>query len=406
MSQLTAFKDLDTEQLTKIAQDVVVSNAGKGTRLLEKGSTDTSTIYLLEGCLRLTAADGSVMYVNHTDPSANDPVARLRPAHYDVTAATPVSFLRVDTELLNRVDKAVRDLALLGYEVLEEASQEEMELEFQLTADIEADLEQEKLFLPSLPEIAIRVGEAVSDENATAGTVAKAIEADPAIATKLLRTANSARFAGRAATKSLEDAVVRLGLNTTHKLVVALTLRELFRTRNTTLRNHMKKLWEHSRLVAALSQVLAKRAGKFDPDFALLAGLAHDIGEIAIVAYIEPLIDENPPAGELEAIAQRLRGPIGEKLLTYWKLPEPLPDVARHAEDWQRSTTTPADYIDLVQVAQYHAFVDTQRRDRAPEAEQISAFRRLGLETWGHDAAVELLVHARNEIQETEQLLG
>lgn len=406
LSQLTAFKDLDNIQLTEIAQDVVVSKADKGTRLLEKGSTDTSTIYLLEGRLQLTAADGTVMYVNHTDPSANDPVARLRPAHYDVTAVSSVSFLRVDTELLNRIDRTLREIGTQGYEVREESSREEMEMEFQLTTQIEQDLAQDKLFLPSLPEIAIRVGKVVSDENATARTVAQAIEADPAIATKLLKTANSARYAGRTTTKSLEDVIVRLGLNTTHKLVVALTLRELFRTHNRTFQDYMKNLWDHSRLVAALSQVLAKRLRGFDPDFALLAGLAHDVGEIAIIAYSERLTGENTPTEGLGATIERLRGLLGGKLLRHWNLPEELAEVAVHAENWHRTPTVKADYVDLVQVAQFHAFIGAQQQTPAPSVTQLPAFERLGLETWEDDVGAQLLEDARAEIEETTQLLG
>lgn len=406
LSQLTAFKYLDTDQLQEIAQDVVVSKANEGTRLLEQGSTDTSTIYLLEGRLQLTAADGSVMYVNHTDPSANDPVARLRPAHYDVTAVTPVSFLRVDTELLNKVDKVLRDLGTNGYEVREESSREEMELEYQLTSRIESDLEQGKLFLPSLPEIAIRVGEAVGHENATARTVARAIEADPAITAKLLKRSNSAGYAGRTAIKSLEDAVVRLGLNATHKLVVALALRELFRTRHRTLQKHMQNLWKHSGLVAALSQVMAKRLGGFEPDFALLAGLVHDVGEIAIVAYVEPLIDQNAAVIDLGATMQRLRGPIGGKLLQHWGLAEELAEVAMHAEDWTRSQSEQADYIDLIQVAQLYALKDTPQQELAPAVDEISAFDRLGLGSWEEGARFALMEDARGEIEETMQLLG
>ena len=54
------------------------------------------------------------------------------------------------------------------------------------------DLEQERLPLPTLPEVAIRVREIVDDDNATISDVAQIIETDAALSARIIQVANSA----------------------------------------------------------------------------------------------------------------------------------------------------------------------------------------------------------------------
>ncbi|HEY0664377.1 MAG TPA: HDOD domain-containing protein, partial [Thiobacillaceae bacterium] len=57
-------------------------------------------------------------------------------------------------------------------------------------------LTQDRLTLPTLPEVAMRIGQATQDENATASRLASEIGRDPAIAVRLLRVANSSALSG------------------------------------------------------------------------------------------------------------------------------------------------------------------------------------------------------------------
>ena len=70
------------------------------------------------------------------------------------------------------------------------------------------------------------------------------------------------------------------------------------------LKKRMRQLWKHSTRVAALCFVLAKQTRAFPPDQALLAGLIHDIGEIAVITYL----DKYAPAASLSDEQPECRG--------------------------------------------------------------------------------------------------
>lgn len=409
LERLSTLQDLGAAELQGVAEQLVIHTAAKGDRLIERGSTDTSTLYLLEGKLKLTAVDGEVQFMSHTDASARTPIARLRPSRYEVAAATSVRFLRIAAELLEHAHGAMEtQTSLAGYEVTEEEDFGKLQLENELTVRLYEDLNADRLLLPSLPDVAVRVGQAISDENADARTVARAVEADPAIAAKLLKAANSARFGGRGAVRTVEEAVVRLGLRTTHQLVITFALRELFRTRSGRLQEHMRAVWDHSCRVAALSHVLARKIGKLDPDFALLAGLVHDIGAVAALAYASEQPPEQLAAANLEEAIHDLRGQVGSMLLKRWQLPPELAEVAESAEDWHRDGGSVADYVDLVIVAQLHSHVGgpAVHPTPLPAIDSVPAYGRLGLGALSPEASVQILDEAADEIRETEELLG
>ena len=58
------------------------------------------------------------------------------------------------------------------------------------------DLENDRLPLPTLPEVAIRVRETTDDESASITDVAKIIETDAALSARIVQVGNSALYRG------------------------------------------------------------------------------------------------------------------------------------------------------------------------------------------------------------------
>src|SRR4051794_36460682 len=65
--------------------------------------------------------------------------------------------------------------------------------------------------MPTLPDVATRALALTNDPTSRFPDLAKLIEQDAAIATRLLRVANSSAYAGGSAAVKLPQAVVRLG---------------------------------------------------------------------------------------------------------------------------------------------------------------------------------------------------
>ncbi len=408
LSKLSGLNELSQEELASLSNKLEVRHVPKGEVLLERGSNETTRLYLVQGRLHLRAEDGAMSLVSHEDPSALSPIARLRPSRYEVVAATNVHYLSVPEDLLEGTDSSLEyNSSLLdAYQVEETEYSGDEGQENQLTLQIYEDLNSDQLLLPSLPDVAIRVGQAINEDYADSQKVVHIIENDPTIAAKILKAANSARYGGSQQISRLQDAIVRIGMNTVHQLVITFALRELFRCNSAHLNKRMREIWEHSRQVGAIAHVLAKHCKNLDPETALLAGLVHDIGSVAVLGYARDFPEINEHPGVLEASMRQLRGQLGNMILVKWQLPAFLAEVASEAEHWQREHKGACDYIDLIIIAKLHALIGHHQNQELPEIDQTPAYAKLGFGEGSPESSMQILELARQEIRETLALLG
>ncbi len=392
---LTMFTD---EQLRSLARKLEIRNAQKGDELIRIGNAEEFSLFVLQGEIRLSARDGNKKSVRFNADEELNPVAQLRPSLYDVHAAGPVQYLKIGTHLLT------------GFAQLTEATQEEAGLQLveehiadnALTMHLFQDLMTDTVQLPSLPEVAQQIQRAYRDENVDADSVARILTNDPAISSKLIRIANSALYSGLAATETLQAAIVRLGLDTTYKQVMAYAVNELFRSHSSEVFERMKNLWAHSRRTAAISRVLARTTGLFDPDQALLAGLTHDLGVIVIVEYLELYNEGEPDTEEINEAIDSMRGQITGMLMRKWNFSEDMIKVAEECEHWFRNPRGDADLCDLVLIAQYHSLIGTPELEKIPPIGTLPAMAKLNL---GPAESIELIKQSNREISEIEGLL-
>ena len=310
----------------------------------------------------------------------------------------------IDNTLISHTEgsfEQVSSLTLETYQVEEEGEDDLMADENRLTLRIYEDLNSDRLLLPSLPDVAVRIGEAVNNDDTDAKRVAKLIETDPAIAIKIVKASNSARFGGVSQVATVTEAVARLGMRNTQTLVITFALRELFRTNSKALTKRMLDLWEHSRRIAALTQVLGDKVGGFNSHEALLAGLVHDIGGLAVIAYARDFPDVMEHPGSLESSIHALRSQLGGMILNKWQLPNELVTAAKEAENWYREHHDDPDYGDLVIVAQIHEGI---AGDLDPQ--QVPALGRLGLSSTELDQGFAMLHEAEEEIAAAKRLLA
>src|SRR5690606_20028635 len=217
--------------------------------------------------------------------------------------------------------------------LVEQLDEETADVGVRLFHRLFQDLQNGTLSLPSMPDVAMRVRQAVNEEDVSAAYLAKIIQIDPAVAARVIQVANSALYGSGQGVDSLIAAIQRLGSQKTREVVMAVTLREVFKTRSALLTKRMAQLWQHSSLVAATAAVLARKLFGFSPERALLAGLVHDIGIVPMLAHAEayPQLAEDPAS--LEATIGTYRGQVGAMILRRWNFPEDLVTVALEAEN-------------------------------------------------------------------------
>jgi len=110
----------------------------------------------------------------------------------------------------------------------------------------------------------------------TPAELVREVEAEPALAARVLRAANAAP-AAEGPTASLKAACTRLGADTVRHVVAQANLCGRVSYESQVVR-------VHSRRCAVAARLLAEKTGLLDPEAAYTAGLLHDIGEVLLHA--------------------------------------------------------------------------------------------------------------------------
>ncbi len=275
-----------------------------------------------------------------------------------------------------------------------------------LISKIQTEHDAGRLVLPSLPEIIVRVRQAVNDGDVNLGHVVKLIQVDPSLTARLVQIANSPLYRSRQPVENCLMAVNRLGLTTTRDLVTCLVLNNVFNSDNKMLRKKLQQLWHHSCQVAAIASTIAKVTPGLHEDTALLAGLLHDIGVLPILHYAADYPDIFESDEKLNTVIEKLRAPLGEEILKEWNFDPALSTVSVEVENYLRDHEETADYVDVIIVAHIHSYFGKQNNHKMPSLLSVPSFKKLGLSKLGPDASLEVLFEAELDIKNIMGMLG
>jgi len=395
---LDGLKEAD---LAVISQHTEVCRHRAGAMVLAAGSDDTYSWYLGSGAVGLRSGEKAGSVVESASDLSRFPLSNLRPHRYSITALSEVSLFRIDKTVLGRVinrdDNPLHHVAvpLPPAQLADDP----------LCTGILRDIQQGNVPIPSLPNIVMQIYRVINDANADARKIARVIQADPAITAKLLSTANSTFYRRARSVESCAEAVVRLGPPAVRNLVTTFVMRELFQSRVPMIQHHVKSLWSHSAMVAAISFNLARATPRMNPDTALLAGLMHDIGSLGILGYAERHPELLKNRDKLADVIATFRGQLGAEILQQWKLPEPVVGAARDAEDWHRDPRPEPDYSDLVLISQLHHVSGDANLWSMPRLHEVPAFRKMASGRLSPNLSLAILDEAQDYIDETASWL-
>ena len=225
--------------------------------------------------------------------------------------------------------------------------------------------------LPSLPEVAARIVEIARSPEPDFDKMIEAIRTDPAIAGRILKTANSALLGMRTRASSIEMAVPRLGSTMVRTLVLSFCLAEYQNRNSLNLRPWYQQIWRESLMQAATAEMLAERQGqRIDPANWFLAGLIQDIGRLALLhtcreEYVENVLEVDDDRSQRQREQEWLgftHVEVGLGLCRRWNLdPEIIDAIAVHHASAHRvvpmrfasSVSLPAALITAALVAEY-----------------------------------------------------
>ena len=151
--------------------------------------------------------------------------------------------------------------------------------------------------------------------------------------------------------------------------------------------------------------MLANVTPGIDSEQALLGGLIHDIGAIAVIGGVAHF----PQLAEREEVFNhvlgQLSGESGSKILAHWRLEEEFGDVLRGVNNWYRTGWAIADIADVVIIARLHSTVGSRAHHELPFIDAVPAFRKLADGELTPQRSLAVLEHAAAEVREIQSLL-
>ncbi len=390
------FQHLTDQQLIELGNLIQIKDIPAKTTFIQLYSNSPYQFFLINGSVEICDESTTQWLIHAHSENARNPLSRYRPSRYSVKAVTNIKVVMVDLETM---------LQFASKTTPEDASDEIRQ--HYLYKRLTKDLSNNRLELPSVPDVALKIRQALYDESSNFRQIANIIASDPAITTKIIKTANSALYRSIHKIDDCQMAVTRLGTKVTSQLVTSFSMKELFKTRNRTLKKKMQAIWNHSREIAALSFVLAKITPGFNPEHALLAGLLHDIGAIPIISFADKHPEIFADDQQFECLIDSLKGELGAAILSKWQFTEDLITTAREAQNWLRQPGEKPDYCDIIIVAQLHALNGKATgTGEIPHLNEVPAFTKLALGQLTPKLSVKVLEQAKEQVEETMNLLA
>ena len=211
------------------------------------------------------------------------------------------------------------------------------------------DIANDRASFPRVPSHVIQIDRLVRDESKSMKDLARLIEAEPSLTARIMQIANSSFYSSINKTNTLQGAIARLGMKMVRNVIMALAIRDVFKSPDAYINNYLGVLWKRSVETAAFATVLAKR-NRGDIDVATIGGILHDIGSLAVVGYWFAHGKKQNENKELlcSVVAPFLSCSLGNAVLTEWNFPSELVDVIQKQCDHDSVDPVELNAVDFV----------------------------------------------------------
>ncbi len=140
--------------------------------------------------------------------------------------------------------------------------------------------------LPPMPQVVTKARKVMANPNSSFKDLAIIFVTDQAIATRVLKMANSAYYGLSQRVSSIQQASVILGHKTLAEMITVASTSDLMASDLKGYGLEAGALWQHSLAVAFGSRLIAKKTNPDSSDDAFAAGLIHDSGKLVLDKYI------------------------------------------------------------------------------------------------------------------------
>jgi HD-like signal output (HDOD) protein len=172
---------------------------------------------------------------------------------------------------------------------------------------------------PRLPGVAVEILELSRQPEASFAQFASLLEQDAMLAGEVMKLVRSPLYAGQVETRTLQQALVRIGVKNLRDIVLqaALNMR-VFRC--DAYRDAMDRLRRHAAACAQLCRIVGRYTA-LEAEYAFLCGLLHDVGIAATLIALAEGAKAPPDLVAIWPAVERVHPRAAHKLSQLWNLP-------------------------------------------------------------------------------------
>lgn len=205
-----------------------------------------------------------------------------------------------------------------------------------------AELVWDRVSVPTLPSTLASVYRVLDDPDSGADSIGEAIGCDPAIAAKVLRLANSAYYSPAEPIRSLQRAVMTLGVNIIRRVVVHATVLNCYEHLLENGAYDIRDFWKRSIRSGIAARTVARLSPKalpLHPEEYYTAGLLQNVGVLILLdAATDLFVEAHRTAHEQELETTKAErdvmgtdhATVGALFAEEWRLDESIIECARY----------------------------------------------------------------------------
>lgn len=261
-----------------------------------------------------------------------------------------------------------------------------------------------------MPHVMAKAHRVIADPNSSLDRLAHVLRADPGLAARIVKVANSAYYRRRGNIASVQQAAALLGMRVVSQIITMVSQSRMLGQALSGYGMEAGELWRHSLATAIFAEILAGKTGGEYSSEAFLAGLMHDAGKIILNPHLDRCgeVVQADADSRSAAVDEEIRvlgfdhADIGSELCIKWQLPVGLANAIRFHHMPHLSVDNGLAYI--LELADFLAHRMVATSDR-PDAwhEVADTLDRLGLSP-EKAAGTTFAVEERLEMLEEETL--
>lgn len=249
--------------------------------------------------------------------------------------------------------------------------------------ELAACVDGDDIELPSLPDVVLKIRDALASNDVDLNRLSELAGADPALAARIMKIANSTLFSpGSVPPTDLHAAVVRLGSRMVRNTAIALAAQQVFIGYSSkAIEPQISRVWRHSMHVAALCHLLLTvRRSEIPPDEGFLGGLLHEVGSLFILLRSKNHSDLWSEPEALQGVIDDWQARIGGRIMEQWEFAEALTTAVRDHDSCDLASGTPVTLTEVVAVANYLSNQSERIEDLDELVESLPDFGSLSLD--------------------------